>query len=231
MWMETSLMESPILRGPYLKSEQASDGYFKPDNAFDRLGSFSNGRPLSFMMPNASHFDFKTQSLLMLRKHARLGQYDNTALIPRPFHRLTQVYTALRHDRSAGWRKCIRLWDQDHFAGWRKATVSIPREISTKNHRSRVTGLCQQRGSENKNSTCPNLAPTCLPLIQIARLGREFPANQALQIEVDIRYGMFVIVVPEILVAANYRWHCKVSEDSRCRCRRSWPYNWRYTSS
>ena len=141
--------------GPYLKSKQASDRYFKPDNAYNRLGS-SNGRPQSFMMPNASHLYFKTQSLLMLRNHARLGQFVYTTLIPRPLHRLTQVYTALRQDRSAGWRKYIRLWDQNHFTGWRKATGSIPREISTKNHRSRVTWLCQQRGSENKNSTCSN---------------------------------------------------------------------------
>ena len=33
------------------------------------------------------------------------------------------------------------------------------------------------------------------------------------------------------VVAASYRWDGKVPEDSRCRRRRSWPCNWRYTSS
>ena len=105
-------------------------------------------------------------------------------------------------DHSAGWRQYIRFWDQDHSAGWRKAIRGISHETSAKSHRPEVAWLCQQRGSENKNSTCStkweNSEATCLPLLQIARLGREVPANQVLRIAVDIRDGVVVIVVPKI---------------------------------
>ena len=105
-------------------------------------------------------------------------------------------------DHSVVWRKYIRLCDLDHSAGWRRSTRGIPREMSAKNQGPGVVWLCQQRGSENKNSTYltkwNNSEAACLPLLQIARLRREVPADQALWIAVDVRDGMVVMVVPEI---------------------------------
>ena len=79
-------------------------------------------------------------------------------------------------DHSTGWHMYIRLWDLDHSVGWLKATRGIPREMSAKNHRPGVKWLCQQRGSENKNSNChtkwDNSESKWLPLLQIARLRR-----------------------------------------------------------
>ena len=65
-------------------------------NASDRPSSFSNERPQSYMVPDASLLDDQTQSLSMLRKHAWKGQYVYTALISGQFYKLTQVYTLLR---------------------------------------------------------------------------------------------------------------------------------------
>ena len=131
-------------------------------------------------------------------------------------------------DHSLGWRKYIQLWDLDHSVGWRKATRGIPDKKSAKNHRPGVAWFCQQRGSKNKNSTCPttwdNSEATSLFLLK-APLGREVPANQTLRIAVDVRDGVVVIVFPVYLGAANYRLHGKVSEDSLCRRHRSWPYD------
>ena len=67
MWMETSL----ILRGPL---SQVKIGFSRilqtKNNAADRPGSFSNERPLSYIVPGAFHLGVKSQILSMLRKHA-----------------------------------------------------------------------------------------------------------------------------------------------------------------
>ena len=85
-----SLMESQILRGT-LSLLKTGVARILPTrhNASDRAGSFSNERPQSYMAPDASHFDVKTQGLSMLPKHAWKGQYIYKALTPGPFYWLT----------------------------------------------------------------------------------------------------------------------------------------------
>ena len=68
MWIETSLMESLILREPLYQVKIGVARILQTrHNAFDRP---SNERPQSHMVPDASKLDAKTQSLSMLRKHA-----------------------------------------------------------------------------------------------------------------------------------------------------------------
>ena len=71
MWMETSLIESLILRG-FLS--QVKIGFSRilqtKHNAADRPGSFSNERPQSYIVPGAFHLGVKAKILSMLRKHA-----------------------------------------------------------------------------------------------------------------------------------------------------------------
>ena len=124
--------------------------------------------------------------------------------------------------------------------------------MPAKNHWPGVARLCQQRGSENKNSSCPtkrdNSEATCLLLLQIARLGKEVSTKQALRIAVDVRDGVVVMVVPEIQSCSELPL-TQLPEDSLCRRGLSWPYNlalyfklsmqrcllwpynWRYTSA
>ena len=137
----------------------------------------------------------------MVAKHAKVGMstwlwHLDCSIGWRKFIRFWD------QNHSASWRKCIRLWDLEHSAGWRKATRSIVREMSARNHRPGVAGLCQQRESENKHSTCPNKwdksEEAWLSILWIAHLGKEVPANQALWIAVDVRDGVADMVVPEL---------------------------------
>ena len=93
-----------------------------------------------------------------------------------------------------------RLWDLDYSTGWRRATRGIPRGMLTKNRRPGWHG-CQQRGNENKNSTCTtqpdNSEAMSAFFLQVSRLGREVSANQALRIAFDVRDDVVVMVVPE----------------------------------
>ena len=64
-------MESLILRGPVSTVRTGVARILQTrHNASDQLSSFSNERPQSCMVPDASHLDVKTQSLSILRKHA-----------------------------------------------------------------------------------------------------------------------------------------------------------------
>ena len=144
------------------------------------------------MVPYASH-GLTLTSKLSVYKLCWISMHGKVSLSTRLWY----------VDHSADWPKYIRFWDLDDFAGWRKATRSIPREISAKNDRPGLAWLCQQRGSDNKNSTYPTklgnseeMSPNLFRYL--ARLGREIPANQALWIAVDVRDGVVAIVVPEI---------------------------------
>ena len=179
-WIETSLMESLILHGSlYIVKTRVSTILQTKHNISDQPGSFSNERRQLYMVPEASHLDVKTQSMSMLHKHMA----SMSTRLWHPYHSIgwRKYIRFWNQDQSVGWRKFIRLWDLDHSTGWHKATS----EMSAKNYQHVVAWLCQQRGSENKNSTCPtkwdNSEATCSPLLQIAFPGRDVPANQTLR--------------------------------------------------
>ena len=103
--------------------------------------------------------------------------------------------------------------------------------MSAKKHRSGVTWLCQQRESENKHSTCytkwDNSETTWSASSLDSSSRQKFLQIKRLMSEV----AWLSWSSQKYLVAANYPWHGKVSEESLCRHRWLWPWNWRYNSS
>ena len=168
-------------------------------NAADRPGSFSNERPQSYIVSGAFTWMLKLRfyqccvsTLGKVNMSTRLWYLDHSIGWRKYIRFWDQGHSAVWRkyillwdlNHSAVWRKYIRLWDLDHSTGWRRATRGISREMSAKNQGPDVAWLCKQRGNENKNSTYltkwNNSEAACLPLLQIARLRREVPADQAL---------------------------------------------------
>ena len=159
-------MESLIIRWPFIsRQNRRRRDIATRHNGSDRRGSFSNNRPQSFMVSDASHLDVKTQSLSMLHWQTLVNANSYQTIVNVAYHAcismhgMVNMFTLLWHldhsagrrkyirfwyqDHSAVWRKDIRLWDLDHSVGWRTAARGIPNEMSAKNHRPRVAWLAR----------------------------------------------------------------------------------------
>ena len=122
--------------GPYLKSKQASHGYYKPDimhliglaaSAMSdlsriwcqmRLTLTSKLRVYQCCLSVHGKVNMSTRlwhldHSIGWRKYIRFWHLDHS-IGWRKYIRFWDL------DRSAGWRKYIRFWDQDHSAGWCK---------------------------------------------------------------------------------------------------------------
>ena len=177
--------------GPYLWSKQASHGYCKPD--------------IMHLIGLAARV-MRDLSRIWCQMCLTLPAKLSLSMLRISMHDKVNMSTSLWHlDRSISWRnymrfwnqdhsasssKYIRFWNLDHSAGWRQLEafhVRCQRRIIVLVWHDFVSN----EEVRNKNSTCParwdNSEATCLPLLQIARLGREVQENQAQRIAIDVR--------------------------------------------